>query len=132
MRAVWKRWKRERRLKKIMKACKLNIKLTAWQKHFILDEKAVFPNDVLKRRTGKTLAVILRILVWNPPVGIEMLNMLLQDPDAGETGQQLRWTFYEFRKCANACQIAGVRFRWRRLTDEDMRTMLVAKSSLGK
>lgn len=132
LRAKWQRWRRQRRLARILEACGITVTLYSWQKHFILDEKAVYPFDALKRRTGKTLAMILRTLVWDPPIGTEMLKMLELDPDAGATAPQLRWTWQEYRKYAIACKNAGIRFRWQNLDDKHFRAMLVARSSLGK
>lgn len=73
------RWLHRRRLRRVCKA--LGIIPYPWQARFALAKNpGQLPNT--GRRTGKTMAVILRVLVQPPPSGKNAPSFIAHDPDA--------------------------------------------------
>lgn len=74
-----RRWLRRRRLRRICNA--LDIIPFPWQAEFsIAENPGQLPH--MGRRTGKTMAVILRALVQPPPINKSAPNFIALDPDA--------------------------------------------------
>lgn len=130
----WRMRRRKRRLKRILKALKLGFELLPWQEDLILKEKPdMFPQGVRwKRRTGKTLAVILRSLVWDPPLPLGVMDCLKMDPDTWDNKTVTCWTWREYARYASACRNAGIRLRCNDLTDAGMRRALIAEDARRK
>lgn len=121
-------WKRKRRLKKILKACKIAFPLHEWQERFILDETPSFPYAAMERRTGKTMTVILRAMVWDVPLGKALMQELMRDPDAGGSAARKRLMLEEYKKYAMACARNGIKFRWTNITRADFNWMLYSST----
>lgn len=120
--------KRRSRLKRILKALKVGFELLPWQEDFILKERPVYPNGVLmKRGTGKTLAVILRCLVWDPPMALGVMDHLKLDPNTWDNKTATCWTWREYARYASACRNAGIRLRCNDLTDAGLRRAMIAR-----
>lgn len=80
IRDAFRRWLRRRRLRRICKA--LDIIPYPWQAEFALaDSPGQLPR--MGRRTGKTMAVILRVLVQPPSNSKDTPSFMTLDPGAG-------------------------------------------------
>ena len=126
LKRMWLRMKQRRRLKRILKATGIRFELTPWQEDYILKERPSMPQGVMDRRTGKTLAVILRCLVWDPVLPVEVLDHLKRDPDTWSNRTQTTWTWREYERYASACRKAGIKLRCTDLSDAGLRRALLA------
>lgn len=116
---------RKRRLKRILKALGIKFELLPWQEDLILKEHPSIPPGAMNRRTGKTLAVILRCLVWDPALNVEVLDYLKRDPDTWESRAQTAWTWREYARYASACRNAGIKISCNDLSDAGMRRAII-------
>lgn len=94
----------KRRLKKICEA--LGITPYGWQEEFVLQDN--LPRMVFGRCTGKTMAVVLRILVRGPGKGAFPSRSFALDPDACKNRYTLDATYCEYRRCYEICNRAGL------------------------
>lgn len=92
-----------RRLKRICKV--LEITPYKWQKEYVLADKGMM---LYGRCIGKTMAVVLRILVRGPSKGLYPARDLLNDPDIGVDRHRLDITYMEYRECFEKCNAAGL------------------------
>lgn len=91
---------------KLHRICKaIGIKPHKWQKDFALDE---FPRLIFDygRGTGKTTAVMLRLLMQHPRSKFCAETVLIADPDYRK--DRMRWYGDEYRKLKNKCLAAGI------------------------
>ena len=93
--------------RRLMKICKvLEITPYGWQEEFVLKDIPIrMPGG---RCTGKTMAVVLRILVRGPWKGAFPLRGLALDPDACKNRYVLDATYCEYRRCYEVCNRAGL------------------------
>ena len=106
----WRKWLlyplRRYRLWRICKA--IGIKPYAWQCAYALGlvDGLEYPAG---RRTGKTMAVMLRLLMGIDPCEHGMQQVLNNDPDwNGRDPHRRRWYTYEYRRLYWYCVQAGV------------------------
>lgn len=95
------------RLRKICEA--LDIVPYPWQRDFALDKIDIIPAPMSYRRSGKTMAVMLRLLMVRPGELHNILGTLRKDPDF--TNKQLRrLSIYsdEYMHLASKCVDAGI------------------------
>lgn len=93
-----RRWLRRRRLRRVCKA--LDILPYPWQAEFALtDDPGRLPD--MGRRTGKTMAVILRALVQ--PDGEGALSFIAYDPDADMSKGVQRSIYDDYRRAHAIC-----------------------------
>lgn len=95
------------RLRKICEA--LDIVPYPWQRDFALDKIDIIPAPIAYRRTGKTMAVMLRLLMLRPGELHDILGTLRKDRDF--TNQNLRrLSIYadEYNRLAGKCLSAGI------------------------
>lgn len=123
---LWRMVRRKRRLKRILKAVGIRFELSPWQEEYILKEHPSMPQGVMGQRTGKTLTVILRCLVWDPALPVEVLDHLKRDPDTWSNRTQTTWTWREYERYASACRKAGIKLRCTDLSDAGLRRALLA------
>ena len=84
----------------------INIQPKDWQRQFALYGKAVFPAG---RRTGKTMAVMLRLLMLAPNDVTQRWRILLHDEDFQlNDARRYRWYEGEYRRLAAKCFVAGI------------------------
>lgn len=91
---------------KLCRICKaIGIKPYKWQKDFVFDE---FPHLIFDygRGTGKTTAVMLRLLMQHPRAKFCAETVLIADPDFNK--DRMRWYGDEYRKLKNKCLAAGI------------------------
>lgn len=98
----------ERRIR-FRKVCKaIGIKPYPWQRKFALSERGLppFPSD--ERATGKTMAVMLRILTYYP-YGCRDAGLLFSmDPDFRREPARWRWYANEYKRLSMKCIDAGL------------------------
>ena len=101
---IWlcKHWPRYK-LRRICKA--IGIKPHKWQKDFVFDEVVHLVPDY-GRGTGKTMAVMLRLLLQNPGAKFCAETVLCADPDFDRS--RLMWYGNEYRRLKNMCLDAGI------------------------
>lgn len=103
-------FKRQMRLRKILTV--LQIPITPWQGEFILKvENPQIPASQMGRRTGKTTAVLLRCMVWDPETPDEIIKKLKRDPDLHKMRDGTYWICREYEKWVTRCKRAGVKFK---------------------
>ena len=91
------------RLRRICKA--IGIKPYKWQKEFALAPVVhLLPND--GRGTGKTTAVMLRLLMQPPRTKFLLETTLCADPDY--LPHRLRWYRYEYKRLRSICASKGI------------------------
>lgn len=94
------------RLRKICKA--LDIVPYPWQRDFALGKTDTL-NAPEGRATGKTMAVMLRLLMAYPGKPVNALHTLLADPDFRTASlRMLYWYDSEYRRCTHACDRARI------------------------
>ena len=94
------------RLRKICKA--LDIKPYNWQRDFALGKTDTL-NAPEGRATGKTMAVMLRLLMAYPGKPVNALHTLRADPDFGTaTMRMVYWYDREYSRHAHACDRAWI------------------------
>lgn len=105
---MWLHWHFKRyRLRKICEA--LDIVPYPWQRDFALDKIDTIPGNMAYRASGKTMAVMLRLLMIRPGESHYVLGTLRKDPDF--TNESLRClAIYadEYRYMASRCIAAGI------------------------
>jgi len=103
---VFRRIYYKRRLKKICKV--LEITPYGWQEEFVLKDSPIrMPGG---RCVGKTMAVVLRVLVrgWIKDPYEYPVQCLALDPDACIDRYRLDATYMEYRRCYERCNAAGL------------------------
>ena len=92
---------------KLWRICQaIGIKPYTWQKEFALHERVQFPSG---RCTGKTMAVMLRLLMLKPYDTTSVYSVLCCDPDwRGSDMKRRRWYEGEYRRRAAECFQAGI------------------------
>ena len=91
---------------KLRRICKaIGIKPYKWQKEFALDEFVHLIIDY-GRGTGKTTAVMLRLLMQHPSAKFCAETVLTADPDYRK--DRMRWYGDEYRELKNKCLAAGI------------------------
>lgn len=91
---------------KFWRICKaLHIKPHPWQKAYALGKTERLPRKVTRfRATGKTTAVMLRLLMVYPGQPFDMLAILRADPDFDTSSKiRLGWYEKEYRSLAWRC-----------------------------
>lgn len=96
---------------KFWRICKaLGITPHPWQKAFALGKTKRFPREATRfRATGKTTAVMLRLLMVHPGQSFDILKILRADPDF-DTSNRMRLGFYDstYRRMAWRCYEAHI------------------------
>lgn len=94
---------------RLHKICKtLSIAPYPWQRDFALGKTDCI-NQMQGRATGKTMAVMLRLLMFFPGDSCNPLSILQKDPDF--TNMQIRilmWYDSEYNRLAHECRAAGI------------------------
>lgn len=95
------------RLRKICQA--LEIVPYPWQRDFALDKTRIVPAPMAYRASGKTMAVMLRLLMIRPCELHDILGTLRKDPDF-TNHEMRRLTIYadEYNRLASKCMAAGI------------------------
>lgn len=94
------------RLRKICKA--LDITPYPWQRDFALGKTDTL-NAPEGRQTGKTTAVMLRLLMAYPGEPVNVLHTLRADPDFRTANIHQRYWYYgEYHRRANTCDRARI------------------------
>lgn len=91
---------------KLWRICKtLGIKPYPWQKDFALGRTSRLPRKLLHfRATGKTTAVMLRLLMGRPGQPFDFPQILRADPDFDTSSKaRLGWYDSEYRRLALRC-----------------------------
>lgn len=95
------------RLRKICQA--LDITPYPWQRDFALGKKDTIPGTVVYRGNGKTMAVMLRLLMLLPGDVHDVLGTLRKDPDfTNEKIQVLAVYNDKYNYLAGKCWSAGI------------------------
>ena len=91
---------------KLHRICKaIGIKPYKWQKDFVFDEFVhLIPDD--GRGTGKTTAVMLRLLMQNPRTKFSAETVLIADPDYNK--DRMRVYGDQYRELKWKCLAAGI------------------------
>ena len=98
----------ERRIR-FRRVCKaVGIKPYLWQRKFALSEKELPPFPPGERATGKTMAVMLRILTYYPYGCREAGQLFSMDPDFRREPARWRWYAAEYRRLSGRCLDAGL------------------------
>lgn len=84
----------------------LNLEPRPWQIDYALERDNWLPPAV-ERCNGKTVAVMLRMLMQHPDAP-DVANILRADPDYGPEFQRARWYRSEYKRLAFKCQLAGI------------------------
>lgn len=96
---------------KLWRICKaLGIKPYPWQKAYALGKTKRLPRKVVRfRRTGKTTAVFLRLLMVYPGQPFDILEILRRDPNF-DTSSKIRLGVYErmYERMAFRCYEAYI------------------------
>lgn len=99
----FKRW----RLRKICKA--LDIVPYPWQRDFAMGKADKIPGIMVYRGNGKTMAIMLRLLMLMPGEVHDILGTLRKDPDfTNEEFRRLRYYDEEYSRLADKCRNAGI------------------------
>lgn len=96
---------------KLWRICKaLEIKPRPWQRDFALGKIDALPPEILySRATGKTLAVMLRLLMVHPFEPFDRNGILTTDPDYVPTDYRRRgWYEIQYRRLAMICYKANI------------------------
>lgn len=96
---------------KLHRICKaLEIKPYSWQRDFALDQISYIPS--LGRCTGKTMAVMLRLLMINPEKrnGTIVANTVLEKDIDFHTrnARWCKWYANEYKRLSQLCTAAGI------------------------
>lgn len=93
---------------KLFRICKaIGIKPYRWVRDFALGK--IHWMDMTRRRTGKTMATMLRILMLPPGVTAGIDTALNADPDwQPNNSARRKWYWEEYRKLSLICHAAGI------------------------
>jgi len=104
LKALLCHWFPRYKLRMVCRAIRIQPK--DWQKKFALDKLCPFP---VGRRSGKTMAVMLRLLMLEPHDTTAVGFILLSDPDwRASDPKRWRWYEHEYRRLAAECFVAGI------------------------
>lgn len=110
-RRIWVRLCRICRRYKFRQICKaIEIAPYKWQRQYVLKDKPFASHLCDTRRTGKSTAVFLKLLMIDTPISPrEVLLVLFQDPDFNLNNYRMfDWYLREYDKLAAMCQCRGI------------------------
>ncbi len=94
------------RFRKVCKA--IGIKPYPWQRKFALSERELPPLPSAGRATGKTMAVMLRILSYQPYGCRDAALLFSMDPDFRREPCRMAWYLAEYKRLSTLCVAAGM------------------------